>query len=255
VNPETQGGLLILTGGVVGRMALAGTYLLYVREGMRFLLLSSAGILVVLGATRVWSALYGGDAGTASGAAAGQATAGHDDHDGAHHAPRVAWLLVVPVLAVVLIAPSPLGSFTAARQSAATPVAAPTSDNPFPPLPKTAEAFPLPVLEFVERALFDDQRSLDGVTVKLVGMVSPAEGGGEDFRLTRFMIACCAADGQAIQVAVHGAARPLPPTDSWVEVVGKWRAPPTGTTPEDQDAPPLDLIRMRSVPRPAIPYE
>jgi uncharacterized repeat protein (TIGR03943 family) len=185
---------------------------------------------------------------------------GRHGHDGGHghtdHGPRVAWLLVVPVVAVVLIAPNPLGSFTAARQSTASPVAAPANDDAFPPLPDTGEEVALPVLDFVTRALFDDRRSLDGVTVKLVGMVSPpAKGGSEDFRLTRFMIACCAADGQAIQVAVHGTTGPLPPTDSWVEVVGHWRAPPTGTTPEDEEAPPLDLVRMRAVPQPENPYE
>lgn len=258
MNAETQGGLLLLTGGVVARMAATGTYLLYVREGMRPWLLASALVLIILGVLRVRSALRAmRPAAAAEAAATGSGTVGHaaDHHDGGH-GPRVAWLLVVPVLAVVLIAPNPLGSFTAARQSTTDTVAAP-NDEVWPPLAKGVDGtVALPVLDFVSRALYDDGRSLEGLPVRMVGMVTPAvEGGDEDFRLTRFMISCCAADGQAIQVAVHGAGGQVPPTDSWVQVVGQWRAPPSGTTPQDVDAPPLDLMRMQAVPQPENPYE
>jgi uncharacterized repeat protein (TIGR03943 family) len=244
VNAETQGGILILTGGVVARMAVSGTYLLYVRQGMRPWLLSSALVLVVLGCLRVWSALRPGPA-AAAGPAAGH---GHEPH-----APAVAWLLVLPVLAVVLIAPNPLGSFTAARQSATVAVVAPP--DPFPPLERSADGtVALPVMEFVRRALFDDRRSLAGVPVRLVGMVAPAaKGGTEDFRLVRFMIACCAADAQAVQVAVHGVPGSVPPTDAWVEVVGRWRAP-TAAEADDQ-VPPFVVDEIRTVPRPESPYE
>jgi len=268
VNAETQGGLMILTGGVVARMAMTGTYLLYVRQGMRPWLLSSALILVVLGILRVWWALRpdpapgagsgaGPDAGpgAGSGGGNGRATDGHGDHEG--HAPKVAWLLVLPVLAVVLIAPNPLGSFTAARQSAKAAVVAPP--DPFPPLQRAADGtVSLPVMEFVRRALFDDRRSLDGVPVRLVGMVSPkGKGGTEDFRLVRFMIACCAADAQAVQVAVHGVQGKVPPNDSWVEVIGRYRAPTGGgdQAEEGDEVPLLDVDQMQTVPRPENPYE
>jgi uncharacterized repeat protein (TIGR03943 family) len=263
VNAETQGGLLILTGGVVARMATSGTYLLYVRDGMRPWLLASAVVLLILGALRVWSALRPAPSAEATKGPLdtdhqdGQYHGGHtgDGHHGGAHAPRVAWLLLLPVLAVVLIAPNPLGSFTAARQSATVSVAPPP--DPFPPLMRVGdEPVALPVVEFVRRALYDDERSLDGVPVSLTGMVTPAaKDGSEDFRLARFMIACCAADGQAIQVAVHGVTGGVPPTDSWVEVVGRWRAPPAGVTPQGNEVPPLDLVQMKTVPQPEHPYE
>jgi uncharacterized repeat protein (TIGR03943 family) len=242
MNAETQGGLLILTGGVVGRMAMTGTYMLYVRQGMRPWLLSSALVLIVLGVLRVWSAIRPARPAHAT------ATA-HEPH-----APRVAWLLVLPVMAVVLIAPNPLGSFTAARQSETVPVEAPP--DPFPPLRRASDGtVALPVMEFVRRALFDDRRSLAGVPIRLVGMVSPpGKDGSEDFRLVRFMIACCAADAQAVQVAVHGAPATIPPSDSWVEVVGHWREPTAGGDPNDQ-IPLFDVAGMKTVPRPDNPYE
>lgn len=305
MNAETQGGLLILTGGVVARMSLTGTYLLYVRQGMRPWLLISALVLLVLGVLRIWSALRPAPAAptpatapapaatptpagaptpapaTTTAAAPDTATAAatatapvtapvtaaathadhpdHPDHHDLHgpdglHAPRVAWLLVLPVIAVVLIAPNPLGSFTAARQSATAAVAAPP--DPFPPLKAGSDGtVALPVMEYVRRALFDDRRSLAGVPVRLVGMVAPAgEDGTEDFRLVRFMIACCAADAQAVQVAVHGTPGRIPPTDSWVEVVGRWR-PPAGDAATDDQVPPFVAEQMQTVPRPEIPYE
>ena len=255
MNAETQGGLMILTGGVVARMAMTGTYLLYVRQGMRPWLLASALVLVVLGILRVWWALRP-DPAPAEAGGHGPAGGGHVDHE--PHAPKVAWLLVLPVLAVVLIAPNPLGSFTAARQSSTAAVVAPP--DPFPPLQRAADGtVSLPVMEFVRRALFDDRRSLDGVPVRLVGMVSPkGKGGTEDFRLVRFMIACCAADAQAVQVAVHGVQGKVPPNDSWVEVIGRYRAPAgrgDQAEEEEEEIPLLDVDQMQTVPRPENPYE
>jgi uncharacterized repeat protein (TIGR03943 family) len=281
VNAETQGGLLILTGGIVARMALSGTYLLYVRAGMRLWLLASALVLLVLGALRVLSSLRAGPSPRAAMAASDAGDGGrhrdggvqddgsladahpHDagprdglgDSHHSVHAPRVAWLLVLPVVAVVLVAPAPLGSFTAARQSAAVSIAQPI--DPFPPLMRVGdEPVALPVTEFVRRAFYDEKRSLQGVPVSLIGMVTPArKGGSEDFRLARFMIACCAADAQAIEVAVHGMTGSVPPNDTWVEVVGRWRPPAAGVALDDVELPPIDLLQIKTVPQPENPYE
>jgi uncharacterized repeat protein (TIGR03943 family) len=121
---------------------------------------------------------------------------------------------------LLLVAPPALGSFAASRQ--ASP-AAPSGGDPggaFPPLAEpVGGAVPLPVSEFVTRALYDQGRSLAGARVRLLGFAAPEEGGG--YLLTRFNLFCCAADGQAYQVEVRGdgASRPA---DQWLVVEGRW---------------------------------
>ena len=59
-----------------------------------------------------------------------QESAAADGHGA--HGPRAAWALLLPVAAVLLVPAAPLGSFTATRIDASTPVAA--SDALYPPL-------------------------------------------------------------------------------------------------------------------------
>jgi uncharacterized membrane protein YcgQ (UPF0703/DUF1980 family) len=73
----------------------------------------------------------------------------------------------------------------------------------------------MPMAEFVTRAVRDPGRSLAGVRVRLVGFVAPAEDGDKDgrYRLTRFVIFCCAADDPNPQPPVLDAdvVRPIAP--------------------------------------------
>jgi uncharacterized repeat protein (TIGR03943 family) len=84
-------------------------------------------------------------------------------------------------------------------------------------------AVPLPVSEFVTRALYDKDRSLAGARVRLLGFAVPDEAGG--YQLTRFNLFCCAADGQAYQLAVRGDRTPRQ-ADQWLVVEGRWRPQP-----------------------------
>ncbi|MFL6185012.1 MAG: TIGR03943 family protein, partial [Actinomycetes bacterium] len=58
--------------------------------------------------------------------------------------------------------------------------------------------------EFETRAVRDPSQSLAGVRVRLVGFATPAEGGAGGYRLTRFVIFCCAADAEALQAGARG---------------------------------------------------
>jgi uncharacterized membrane protein YcgQ (UPF0703/DUF1980 family) len=76
----------------------------------------------------------------------------------------------------------------------------------------------------------------------------------DGFVLTRFQIACCAADAVAIKVAV-----PDPPTDpaddQWVEVVGRLVPPPEV---DDDGVYPLveiDVDELVLTTEPSTPYE
>ena len=82
-------------------MLRAGTtdlYLRYVRTGLRPLLLGAGVVLIVAALTTFWYERRARHA------------APH-----AHREPRVAWLLLLPLFALVLVAPPALGSYAATR--------------------------------------------------------------------------------------------------------------------------------------------
>src|SRR5206468_457515 len=109
----------------------------YLRPAMRPWVLGAGAVLLVLGL---------------GGLMMGRRRTEHPHAEG-----RVTWLLLLPVLALVLIRPAPLGAFAASRQ-AAVPPAAPTSD--FRPLvvPSGGAPVSLSMRAFVSRALYDRRR-------------------------------------------------------------------------------------------------
>jgi uncharacterized repeat protein (TIGR03943 family) len=234
---RTQAAMLVLVGATALWLGLTDAALAYVRGTLRPALVASGVVLLVL-----------------AGAALRRRGPDLGGHGHGHGAPRSGWLLALPVLVLLLVAPPALGSFAASRQ--ATP-AAPAGGDPggaFPPLPEpVGGAVPLPVSEFVTRALYDQGRSLAGARVRLLGFTAPEEGGG--YLLTRFNLFCCAADGQAYQVEVRGdgASRPA---DQWLVVEGRWLPQrvfdgiaPSGVVPV------LQVDSVTPVRPPADPYE
>jgi uncharacterized repeat protein (TIGR03943 family) len=158
------------------------------------------------------------------------------------------------VLVLLLVTPPALGSFAATRQAGSAAAAAGDPGGVFPPLPEpVGGAVPLPVSEFVTRALYDKDRTLAGSRVRLLGFAAPAEDGG--YLLTRFNLFCCAADGQAYQLKVRGdGARRQP--DQWLVVEGRWRPQRvySGIAPSGV-LPVLVADSVTPVQRPADPYE
>jgi len=143
VSALVQGWLLLVTAMLLLRVSLTDTYLLYVKAGMRPWLLASAVVLLLLGLPRYWQGLRA-------------RTASPPDQAGSHHhtgpSPRAAWLLVLPVFAIFLAAPAPLGTHAATRQPAAQPTP-PAPEDSFGPLPRGADGVAdLTVLAFVWRA-------------------------------------------------------------------------------------------------------
>jgi uncharacterized repeat protein (TIGR03943 family) len=260
VDDRTQGALLLAVGGVALRLGLTDAAPAYVKAGLQPLLVISGLVLVILGGTAVWRAFRTpdippqgemstgaepGDACPAPGAAA-------DDHGHHPHGPVVAWMLVLPLLALLLIAPPPLGAFAAGRQSARPPV---TTQTAFPPLPDAeAGAVPLSMSEYVFRALYDRDTSLDGARLRLTGFVTHDED-AEGYLLTRFMVSCCAADGQAISVEILGDSG-RPPPDTWLEVEGHWEARAGHEPGTLSTEPPLLVAEsVRPIEPPTQPYE
>lgn len=112
---EARAVVLLLLGNAMLRLALGGGYVDYVKPAMRIPLIVAGAALALLGAGRLLELVLG-----------------HAHGHGHDHGPRVAWLLVLPVFAILLIAPPPLGAYAAGRESGA--VARPASTE-YAPLP------------------------------------------------------------------------------------------------------------------------
>ncbi len=242
---DVQGIVLILVGGAVLRITIGNTFLNYVQEPMRPWLLLSGGILVVLGVLALIDAIR-------KGRAADDEPTPHDEpheHDDGHGhgagGPRAAWLLLLPVLAIFLIAPPALGAYAAARDVTNS---APTSQAKAPPLPPGDPA-QVTVAEYVGRAVWDDGLTLVDRTVEMTGFVTPDPAGG--WWIARMAVACCAADAIASKVKVLDA--PDLPADTWVTITGRWV--PGGGTKTDTAIPLIEVIDLVEVPQPENPYE
>ena len=207
VKRDIQAFVLLLLGVVTLRITWSDLFLNYVKEPMRPLLLAAGFLLTVLG---IWC--------LAKVIRKPEPVGGHSDHGHDHsQAPTVAWLLLLPVAAIFLIAPPPLGADAAARDSG-TQGLAESQDNSYPPLPAGQDPVPLNLDDYAVRALFDEGRTLDDRVVRVQGFVTTGESG--EWYLTRFLASCCAADASAIKVRVEDAA--APPVEQWVEITGTY---------------------------------
>jgi uncharacterized repeat protein (TIGR03943 family) len=231
---QTHSVLLVVLGATVVWLGWSGQALNYVRPGLAPWL-GVGGVVVGLLGLLPPLGLLGRETTQAG-------------HGGGHHRHRgrVGWLLLVPVLVVVLVQPAALGSYAVASR-AAVPGG---GDSGFDPLAAPVRgAVPMSMAEFVTRAVRDPDQSLSGVRVRLVGFVAPSQGRDGGYRLTRFVIFCCAADAEALQAVVRGDATPRA-RDQWLEVEGSWQPRPPAA--EDDPSPPPPALHADTV-RPVAP--
>ena len=230
-DEQTRSLLLVVLGATAVWLWWSGEALNYVRPGLVPWLGVGGVVVVLLGLLPPFGLL-------------GDQTARADGHGGHRHAARVGWLLLVPVLVVMVVQPAALGSYAVSSRSAVPG----GGDGGFQPLAAPVRgAVPMSMAEFVTRAVRDPGQSLAGVRVRLVGFVAPNPGGG--YRLTRFVIFCCAADAQALQAVVRGDPRQRA-RDQWLEVEGTWVARPPAA--EDDPSPPPPALQVDAV-RPVAP--
>lgn len=158
--------------------------------------------------------------------------------------------MVLPVLAIFVVAPPALGADTVLRAGNRTaPAVTRQGAAAFPPLPAAA-VVPLAMSEFVTRSVWDSSHSLAGRTVELTGFV--VHDNGSDY-VARLVITCCAADATPMKVALTGSwAAPLP-DDQWVRVDGTLR--PGSATQANGYTPTLVTTAVHPVAEPADPYE
>jgi uncharacterized repeat protein (TIGR03943 family) len=224
------GTISLLAGAVLLRLTLTGAYTRYVRVGMGPWLAVAGAVAAALGAVIVIRAVR--RVPSADGH-------GHDESGTA----RAGWLLLLPIAALLLVAPPPLGSYGVDRGAA---VEVRAGAPVFDPLPAGSNPIPMTLLEYAQRVVEHEGASLAGTTVELTGFVAGAEEDG--FRLARFQIACCAADAVPVVVRVVGVSGDLPARDAWVMVTGRFE--PTGGWP-----PQLLATSVKSIPTPEEPYE
>lgn len=244
MSRDLQAMVLLLLGMLTLRISVTDMFLNYVREPMRPLLIISGVLLIALAFLALLRPIK--DAQTlTSGTTDGSATTAGGDHDHDHsRAPLTAWLLLIPVITIFLIAPPPLGSAAAQNDKGVVTNPNPDADTDsgealFPPL-GSADPAVLGVDEYSARALYDEGRTLVDRRVTLTGFVTPGPDGR--WYLTRFAASCCAADATAVKVLVTD--WQAPPEEEWVEVTGTY-TPQPGTDKIDLDQPPA--IRAENV--------
>ncbi|GAA3560717.1 TIGR03943 family protein [Amycolatopsis ultiminotia] len=275
---ETQNVLLILLGGALVKIAVNGDYLRYVKPAQQPWIIVGGTVMVLLGAAAIVSDLLRARAAAKAAAQAGPdlavvaadphghpasvadpapadvagPAAGHPagDAHGHHHPVRSAWLLVVPVLAVFLVAPPALGADSVTRTEARVPQsAATTAASAFPPLPAGA-VVPMAMNEVVTRAGWDSTGTLNGRTVQVSGFV--VQTGGRTL-LARLVISCCAADASPVTVHLSGGGAERFPSDTWLRVTGQ--VVPGTASEANSYTPDLVPATVERISAPKDPYE
>ncbi|GAA1576809.1 TIGR03943 family protein [Kribbella hippodromi] len=226
---NVAGLVIVFVGAALLQLAISGTYLRYVKPGMRWMLLAAGIVLITLAVIDVLSET-------------------RKQEPGHHHGlPRAAWLLLIPVFALLVVDPPALGADAAQRQS---PVAA----KPVEPKPNSSwlgEASyaptPLTVRDYAVWAVWEKD-SMQGRSFQLTGFVTPAKDGV--WYVTRIGLTCCVADGTAFMVEARG--RSAPPKNQWVTVTGQWAEP---SKRADGDVAALTVETVTPVAAPVNPYE
>ncbi|MFI7061673.1 TIGR03943 family putative permease subunit [Kribbella sp. NPDC050124] len=231
---NVAGLVIVFVGAAVVQLATSNTYLRYVKPGMRWMLLAAGLILIALAVFDVLADT--------------RKKKPVDDGHGHHGLPRAAWLLLIPIFALLVVDPPALGADAAQRQS---PVAAKPADpksNSWLSNNSQGDApVALAVRDYAVWAVWEKE-SMKGRAFQLTGFVTPAKNGS--WYVTRIGLTCCVADGTAFMVEARGQA--APPKNQWVTVTGQWAEP---TKRADGDVAALTVETVSPVTAPANPYE
>jgi uncharacterized repeat protein (TIGR03943 family) len=227
VKRSVAGLVIVFVGAAIVQLAISGTYLRYVKPGMRWMLLAAGVILVGLAVIDVF-------------------VKSRQEHD--HGLPRAAWLLLLPIFALLVVDPPALGADAAQRQS---PVAAkpaePQSNAFWQNGDKSYGPKTIAVRDYAVWAVWEKE-TMKGRSFTMTGFVTPAKNGV--WYVTRIGLTCCVADGTAFMVEARGQA--APPKNQWVSVTGTWAEP---TKRVDGDVAALTIESVKPVTAPANPYE
>jgi putative membrane protein len=242
VNREAQGVVLLVTGAAVLRASVTDLYLRYVRAGLRPFLLVAGVFLIVAAIAIFWYELR-----PAARKTRAAQRAQDDGHGHAHREPRIAWLLLLPVFALILVAPPALGSYAANRTGTAL-----QRPPGFPTLPG-GDPLQLSVLDYAGRAVYDHGHSLGDRRIEITGFI--AYGRGSAPYLTRMVLSCCAADALPVKVGLSGQFPPALKSDTWLEVIGTYTAKEIKDDVNGGSIPFIDVSQAKPIPAPHDQYQ
>ncbi|WP_328872846.1 TIGR03943 family protein [Streptomyces sp. NBC_00287] len=225
---QAQAAILFLLGASLLHAGTTDLYLRYVKSGLRPLLLLSAAILMAAALATAW---YERKSPTPS-----------------HHPePRVSWLLTLPLLALILVAPPALGSYSALRTGTAL-----QEPLGYPELPPT-DPLPMALTDYAGRAVYDEGRSLKNRRVEITGFVALSPSGTP--YLVRMTLNCCAADAQPVKIALTGEVPPVLRPDTWLRVTGTYTPRTTKDPVNGAPIPFLKVTEATPTKAPKDPYD
>ncbi|MDQ0785330.1 putative repeat protein (TIGR03943 family) [Streptomyces sp. B3I8] len=154
---------------------------------------------------------------------------------------------MLPLLALILVAPPALGSYSAMRTG--TALQAPFGYAPLP----AKNPVPLDLVDYAGRAAYGHGRTLGDRKVRITGFVA-LDGAGRPY-LVRMALSCCAADAQPVKVGLSGRVPPVLQPDSWLTVVGTYTPRHIEDPVNGRTIPYLDVSLATVVPVPHDPYD
>jgi putative membrane protein len=241
VNRQAQAAVLFLVGAALLHAGFTDLYLRYVKAGLQPLLLLSGAVLIVAALATAW---YEWRRARTVKEADGDHGAAHGH---VHREPRISWLLVLPLFALILVAPPALGSYSAVRTGTAL-------QQPYG-LSKLPDSDPLTIglVDYASRAVYDHGRSLGDRQLKVTGFVALDKSGAP--YLVRMALNCCAADAQPVKIALSGRIPPVLQPDTWLEVTGTYSAKETRDPVNNGPIPYFQVTLAKPVPTPKDPYD
>lgn len=246
MNRHAQSAVMFLLGATLLHAGSTDLYLRYVKSGLRPLLLLSGAVLIATAVATLWYERRGRGNGSPGKGDGTPSSDGPDEHQH-HHEPRVAWLLALPLLALALVAPPALGSYSAMRTGTALQQSYGYEDLP-------AEGpLRLGVADYAGRAVYDHGRSIKGREIKVTGFVAMDRAGHP--YLVRMALNCCAADAQPVKIALTGTVPPVLQPDAWLEVTGTYTPERTKDPVNNGPIPYLKVTAARPVATPTDPYD
>jgi uncharacterized repeat protein (TIGR03943 family) len=261
VNRQSQAAVLFLLGAALLHAGTTDLYLRYVKAGLQPLLLASGVVLIVTALATAWyerrrtkhqQAKHQQVQRQQKEAGEVEGVEGDEGDEGGevahtHPEPRVSWLLILPLLALILVAPPALGSYSATRTGTALqePLA-------YPALPAT-NPLPLSVVDYAGRAVYGHGRTLTGREVQLTGFVALDHAGTP--YLVRMALNCCAADAQPVKVGLTGDIPPVLQPDTWLTVTGAYTPRTTHDPVNNGPIPFLKVTAAKPTATPRDPYD
>ncbi|WP_416970554.1 TIGR03943 family putative permease subunit [Streptomyces sp. 4F14] len=230
MNRQAQSAVLFLLGAALLHAGSTDLYLRYVKAGLRPLLLAAGVVLIVAAAATWWYER--------------KQAPGGESH--AHREPRISWLLLLPLLALILVAPPALGSYSATRTGTALqePVV-------YGKIPATGP-LKLALVDYAGRAIYDN-KNIKGREIQIAGFLALDKDGTP--YLVRMALSCCAADAQPVKVALTGDIPPVLQPDTWLLITGTYSPKRMADPVNGGPIPFIQVTRAAPVAQPTDPYD